>query len=146
MHVRYKIQLGESLPDQTEALCPHCASVLPLRQHRLLGKIQGVPLKSIVLVCPECEGVSRSESPGKRTFSAIVTIPFLAVLTVGAGTGLYFLGTMLFGVGRFSGGFAGIAAILVSVCGYFGFRTARFGWRLLRSNDPIPLTHLQTKM
>ncbi len=146
MNVQYSIQLGEALSHQIEAMCPHCETQSSLHQHRLLGKIQSMPLNSIVLVCSNCQKVSRQENAIKRLISAIVTVPFLIVLIAGFVAGAYFLGAMLVGDGVFSVGFFIIATVLLVACSFLLFRLGKFLWKIMLGSDLIPLVNLQTQI
>lgn len=136
--------LGDKVGEREDEVCPQCREKGPLEVYALLTRIVVIPLpQDEVLRCPQCDGFSRHEPLWKRVGGIIILTPFVGLLAVGVGTGAYFAGKMFFGDIPFSASFLFIAAILVGVAGYIGWRAARFGWRLATSKELLTLTEVR---
>jgi hypothetical protein len=134
----FTMELGSEELGRLAAVCPHCHTRQMLSRRELRGNAAGLATATEALVCPHCGGTSRNEGRATRVGSAMALVPFALLLGVAFATGLY-LAISMASSSSFSGAFAGIAACLIAVAGYFEYRTVRAMRRLLARNELVPL-------
>ena len=135
----FSIELGSRELGQLPAMCPHCHTQQMLSRRELRGNAVGLPTSTEALLCPGCGGVSRNEGRATRLGSVIALVPFALLLAVAVSVGLY-LAISMTTSGSYSPEFAGVAALLIGVAGYFEYRTLRAMRTMLAGKGLVPLS------
>jgi hypothetical protein len=146
--IHFETRLVEEIVAQKQATCPHCNREEQLDVRELKGTLMALlPLPTgRACVCPNCQGVSRRESRATRIFSGLFLVPFATVLAVGFFVGLWMIDSSLL-EGIFDPTLLGMAAVLVGVAGYLGYRVIRSIRVLLTERQLLPLNSaLQTQL
>ena len=143
----FQLSLDSTPLGSREGECAHCRSVAPLVRHRLLGRVNGLPVPcGEALACPRCAKLSRDEGPLSRLVSALFLIPLALVLAAGVAAGLYFLFAMLVGSAPPSGAYLVLAAVLVGVAGWAEYRAVMTLCRLASRRRLLPLENLLARI